>query len=61
MELKKGVLSGLRVVDLGQYIAGPAVSMILGDYGADVIHIDPPKGPVWNDWESNAALMRGKR
>lgn len=61
MELKKGVLSGLRVVDFGQYIAGPAVSMILGDYGADVIHIDPPKGPVWNEWECNAALMRGKR
>lgn len=27
-------LSGIRVVDFGQYIAGPAVAMILGDLGA---------------------------
>lgn len=37
-------LSGVRVVDFGQYIAGPAVAMILGDLGATVVHIDPPAG-----------------
>ena len=58
---KQGVLKGLRVIDFGQYIAGPMAAMILGDYGADVIHIDPPGGPRWNEYEANAVLMRGKR
>ncbi|MGY4489732.1 crotonobetainyl-CoA:carnitine CoA-transferase CaiB-like acyl-CoA transferase [Bradyrhizobium sp. LM3.2] len=37
-------LFGVKVVDLGQYIAGPAVAMILADFGATVVHIDPPSG-----------------
>lgn len=57
---KEGVLGGIRVIDFGQYIPGPFCSMILGDYGADVIHVDPPGGPVWDD-PCNAAFMRGKR
>ncbi|MBQ6671506.1 MAG: CoA transferase [Firmicutes bacterium] len=61
MKEKTGPLKGLRVIDFGQYIAGPAAAMILADYGADVIHIDPPGGPRWNDYDVNAVLMRGKR
>ena len=57
----RGCLAGLRVVDFGQYIAGPATAMMLADYGAEVIHIDPPGGPVWNGHDANAVLMRGKR
>lgn len=53
-------LSGIRVVDFGQYVAGPAVAMILGDLGAEVIRIDPPTGPAW-DSPATAALNRGKR
>ena len=56
-----GTLKGLRVIDFGQYIAGPMTAMILADYGADVIHVDPPGGPRWNAYEANAVLMRGKR
>ncbi|MFE5699350.1 CoA transferase [Rhodococcus koreensis] len=55
-----GALSGLRVLDLGQYLAGPMLAMFLGDNGADVIHIDPPDGPRW-DSPANAALYRNKR
>ena len=58
---KQGVLKGLRVVDFGQYIAGPLAALILGDYGADVIHIDPPGGPRWDGYKANAVLARGKR
>ena len=58
---KKGVLTGLRVLDFGQYIAGPLTAMILADYGADVIHVDPPGGPRWDGWNSGAVLGRGKR
>ena len=59
--MENGTLKGLRVIDFGQYIAGPMAAMILADYGADVIHVDPPGGPRWNAYEANAVLMRGKR
>lgn len=37
-------LRGVRVIDLGQYIAGPGAAMVLGELGADVIKIAPPTG-----------------
>jgi crotonobetainyl-CoA:carnitine CoA-transferase CaiB-like acyl-CoA transferase len=36
------IFSGLKVVDLASYIAGPAATTILSDYGADVIKVEPP-------------------
>lgn len=52
-------LAGVKVVDFGQYIAGPAVAMILGDFGAKVVHVDPPLGPLWDN-PANATLNRNK-
>jgi crotonobetainyl-CoA:carnitine CoA-transferase CaiB-like acyl-CoA transferase len=52
-------LTGVKIVDFGQYIAGPAVGMLLGDLGATVIKIDPPAGPMWES-PANAALNRNK-
>ena len=52
-------LTGVKVIDFGQYIAGPAVAMLLGDLGATVVHIDPPGGPMWNS-PANATLNRNK-
>src|SRR6266478_3318253 len=38
-------LSGIRVVDCGTYIAGPAAAVVMSDFGADVIKIErPPYG-----------------
>jgi crotonobetainyl-CoA:carnitine CoA-transferase CaiB-like acyl-CoA transferase len=37
-------MSGVRVVELGMWLAGPAAGGILADWGADVIKIEPPKG-----------------
>jgi len=53
-------LEGVRVIDFGQYIAGPMVGMMLADFGADVIRIDPPSGPMF-DTAANATWNRGKR
>ena len=53
-------LEGVRVIDFGQYMAGPMAAMLLGDQGADVIRIDPPGGPRWNT-PANATWNRNKR
>jgi crotonobetainyl-CoA:carnitine CoA-transferase CaiB-like acyl-CoA transferase len=37
-------LSGLRVVDLSTLLAAPQVSALLGDFGADVVKVEPPGG-----------------
>ena len=39
-----GPLDGVRVVELGVWVAGPAAGGILADWGADVIKIEPPTG-----------------
>jgi crotonobetainyl-CoA:carnitine CoA-transferase CaiB-like acyl-CoA transferase len=63
-----GALSGLRVIEMGQLIAGPFCGQLLGDMGADVIKIEAPgvgdpmrswgqgDTPVW--WE---VIARNKR
>ena len=41
----QNILSGLRVIDCGAYIAGPAAATIMSDFGAEVIKIErPPHG-----------------
>lgn len=39
-----GLLSGLRVIDCGTYVAGPAAATIMSDFGAEVIKIERPGG-----------------
>ncbi len=42
LPLSPGALKGLRVVEMGQLIAGPFAAKMLGEFGADVIKIEPP-------------------
>jgi crotonobetainyl-CoA:carnitine CoA-transferase CaiB-like acyl-CoA transferase len=55
-----GSLDGVRVIDFGQYIAGPLAAMLLADQGAEVIRVDPPGGPRLVT-PANAVWNRGKR
>ena len=50
-QLSPGALDGLRVVEMGQLIAGPFAAKTLGDFGADVIKIEPPgSGDPLRNW-----------
>lgn len=56
-------LSGLRVLDLSNVIAGPAAGRILAEFGANVIRIDPPApqaGPRMTMW-FGVDVNQGKR
>jgi crotonobetainyl-CoA:carnitine CoA-transferase CaiB-like acyl-CoA transferase len=41
------IFSGLKVVDLASFIAAPSAAVILSDFGADVIKVEPPGGDLW--------------
>ena len=57
----QGACAGLRVLDLTQGMAGPLATMILADFGADVVRVEPPEGdPLWID-PSYLLLHRGKK
>ena len=57
----QGACAGLRVLDLTQGMAGPLATMILADFGADVVRVEPPEGdPLWSD-ASYLLVQRGKQ
>lgn len=62
-------LTGIRVLEYAQYVAGPFAGMLLADLGADVVKVEPPGGDAWRHYEPFAdgesryfyALNRNKR
>ncbi|HXQ76254.1 MAG TPA: CoA transferase [Acidimicrobiales bacterium] len=55
-------LGGVRVIDFGQYLAGPFGPMILGDLGADVVKIEPVNGDAMRfSAKPFIGCQRGKR
>jgi crotonobetainyl-CoA:carnitine CoA-transferase CaiB-like acyl-CoA transferase len=47
---RQGPLTGLKVVELGHYIAAPFCTRILADLGAEVIKVEPPGGDPFRGW-----------
>jgi crotonobetainyl-CoA:carnitine CoA-transferase CaiB-like acyl-CoA transferase len=51
LKAQNGILAGLRVIDCGTYVAGPASTTVMSDFGADVIKIERPEGgDLWRLW-----------
>lgn len=57
----KGVLDGIRVLDLSRGVAGPMATMLLADHGADVTRIEQPDDDPGPERLGYRAWNRGKR
>ena len=58
----KHPLAGVKIVDFGNYFAGPYASRMLSDLGADVIKVEPPSGDTLRPTPTAfRAAQRGKR
>jgi crotonobetainyl-CoA:carnitine CoA-transferase CaiB-like acyl-CoA transferase len=44
------VLAGLRVLEIGHFVAAPFATRVLADLGADVIKVEPPSGDPARQW-----------
>lgn len=55
-----GPLQGLRVLDLSRLFAGNVLTQVLGDFGADVIKVEPPEGDTLRAWQTKGVSTHWK-
>src|SRR5580765_3661077 len=56
----KGPLQGVRVLDLARLFAGNVLTQVLGDYGAEVIKVEPPAGDTLRAWKTKGVSTHWK-
>src|ERR1700712_325445 len=49
---QSGTLNGVRVIDLSRLFAGNALTQVLGDFGAEIIKVEPPEGDTLRAWKT---------
>lgn len=54
-----GIFAGLRVIDAASYVAAPSAATILGDFGAEVIKLEPPGGDPYRALATMPGQPRG--
>jgi len=55
----KFLLEGIRIIDAASFIAGPSAATIMGDFGAEVIKIEPPMGDSLRNLIANGRMPEG--
>lgn len=55
-----GPLAGVRVLDLSRLFAGNVLTQLLGDYGAEVIKVEPPAGDTLRAWKTKGVSIHWK-
>ena len=53
-------LDGVRVLDLSRLVAGNTLTQVLGDFGAEVIKVEPPAGDTLRAWQTNGVQVNWK-
>ena len=56
----RGPLAGMRVLDLSRLVAGNTLTQVLGDFGAEVIKVEPPAGDTLRAWQTNGMQVNWK-
>jgi len=56
----KGALDGLRVLDLSRLVAGNTLTQLLGDFGAEVVKVEPPAGDTLRAWQTKGVATDWK-
>jgi crotonobetainyl-CoA:carnitine CoA-transferase CaiB-like acyl-CoA transferase len=56
----KGVLQGIRILDLSRLFAGNFLTQLLGDFGAEVIKVEPPSGDTLRAWQTKGVATHWK-